>query len=72
MIIHTLQKEQKNYHIQKLTQSNAATAVILDTCSKEECPFNAQILTVQHLVQPMQVLKIQRSLVYVEANFYPA
>jgi superfamily II DNA helicase RecQ len=45
MIIGTLQKEQKFYHIRKFTQSNAPNAAILDTCSEAERPFNPQILT---------------------------
>ena len=45
MIIGTLQKEQKFYHIQKVIQSNAANAAILDTCSEVAHPCNPQILT---------------------------
>jgi hypothetical protein len=45
MIIGTLQKEQKFYHILKFTQSNAPNASILDSCSEETRPFNPQILT---------------------------
>jgi hypothetical protein len=45
MMIGTLQKEQKFYHIQKFPQSNAANTMILDTCSDKECPLYAQILT---------------------------
>jgi superfamily II DNA helicase RecQ len=35
MIIGTLQKEQKFFHIRNFTQSNAPHAAFLDTCSKE-------------------------------------
>jgi hypothetical protein len=45
MIIGTLQKEQKFYHIRKFTQSNAPNAAILNTCIKNARPFNPQILT---------------------------
>jgi superfamily II DNA helicase RecQ len=45
MIIGTLQREQKFYHIRKFTQSNAPNASILDSCSEETRPFNPQILT---------------------------
>jgi hypothetical protein len=42
LMIITLQKEQKVYHIRKFTESNAANATILDTYSEEEP--DAQIL----------------------------
>jgi hypothetical protein len=45
MIIGTLQKEQKFFHIRKFCQSNAPNAAILDVCSEEAHPFNPQILT---------------------------
>jgi hypothetical protein len=45
MIIGTLQKEQKFYHIRKFTQSNAPNAAVLNTCSENARPFNPQILT---------------------------
>jgi hypothetical protein len=45
MIIGTLQKEQKFFHIRKFCQSNAPNQTLLETCSEKERPFNPQILT---------------------------
>jgi hypothetical protein len=45
MIVGSLLREQKFYHIQVFMKSNVPNVELLENCSKEACPFNPRIRT---------------------------